>query len=273
MSFIPHLMKNLILAVFCILFCGTIHAQCDTIFLKDGSRILTVIEEVNATAVRYKRVENQTGPLYSVPVDDIKVVIFASGRRQTFNRDLLPASPVNTGAPEEKASADKILQEVSRQINYSGPRLGASYFAEGLASDDIIARGKRPYITQFGWQLETRLFTSRTGMAGLAELTVLAGGMEQGMFLPSCWAAFGLRNRHGFELSAGPALSTYGLAVVAAISTSFKIDDVYFPLTLSIVPNVRKVITETTLSGKKVAVETHTGHRITLTIGFNTAKK
>lgn len=270
-EFIPHLMKNLTLVLLFFIFYGTAHAQCDTIFLKDGSRILSVVEDVSSNEIRFRRVDNPAGPVYTVASTDIRLVIYNNGRRQTFELPGPPA-PVTTTVVD-RSSADRTLQEASRRINYSGPRLGASLFTEGLAADDIAAKGKQPYVTQFGWQFETPLFVSKTGMSGLAEFTALAGGMEQGMFLPSAWAAFGLRTRQGLEFSAGPALSAYGLAVVAAVSTSFKIDDVYFPITLSLVPNVRKVITEYTLSGKKVPVETHTGHRISLTIGFNTARK
>lgn len=109
-------------------------------------------------------------------------------------------------------------------------------------------------MTQFGWQFETRYFTLPNGTCGLVEGVILAGGLEQGKFLPSGSLLIGIRNAKGMEFGFGPNLSYSGARFVFAIGTTLKSSNVFFPINLAIVPAAD-------------------GVRISLLTGFNARSK
>jgi hypothetical protein len=158
-------------------------------------------------------------------------------------------------------------------VKFSGPRIGCTYIGPGTAATWITDQGKTPFVSQFGWQFETRIFTSRTGITGLVEFVPLIAGLEQGMVLPSGSLLFGLRGREGFEFAVGPNLSLTGFGMVFAVGTSFHIDDVYFPVNIAFVPSVTKGTKTQSYTGQITKTTEYTGHRVTLLIGFNTRKR
>tara|TARA_B100001989_G_C24550373_1_gene474075 strand:+ start:3400 stop:3903 length:504 start_codon:yes stop_codon:yes gene_type:complete len=140
----------------------------------------------------------------------------------------------------------------------SGPRLGATYITPGEIVDEIDGS----FITQYGWQFETR-FVSGEELAGLVEWVLLAGGLEKGYVLPSVTSIVGLRSKSGFEIGAGPNLSLVGVGLVFAVGYNFNIGSLNLPLNLSWVPSTR-IEDEDDLSRDLDA-----GHRVSLTFGFN----
>ena len=140
----------------------------------------------------------------------------------------------------------------------SGPRLGLTYITPG----EIVEEIDGSFITQYGWQFETR-FVSGAEMAGLVEWVFLAGGLEKGYVLPSLTSIIGLRTKSGFEIGAGPNLSLVGVGLVLAVGYNFSVGSLNLPLNLSWVPATRVEDTES------MRDYLSTGHRISLTFGFN----
>ena len=140
----------------------------------------------------------------------------------------------------------------------SGPRLGLTYITPG----EIVEEIDGSFITQYGWQFETR-FVSGEELAGLVEWVLLAGGLEKGYVLPSVTSIIGLRAKSGFEIGAGPNLSLAGAGLVFAVGYNFSIGSLNLPLNLSWVPSTR-IEDEDDLPGGVDA-----GHRVSLTFGFN----
>ena len=94
------------------------------------------------------------------------------------------------------------IYPVSGITNLSGPRLGSTLIrgetAEIMKEDyDAV-----PFVTQFGWQFETRFFTVESGITGVTEWVILVGGFEQEKFLPSLSWLIGIRTARGFEFGA-----------------------------------------------------------------------
>jgi len=136
-------------------------------------------------------------------------------------------------------------------VHLSGPRLGFTVLTDGVlnrARDQV--RDLNPFLTQFGWQFESRLFRLPNGMSGLVELVPLVGGLEQGQFIPSVSGLLGLRGPKGFEFGLGPNVTPLGADIVLALGTSFRSNGINFPVNLAVVPG-------------------HGGARISLLIGFN----
>lgn len=111
-----------------------------------------------------------------------------------------------------------------------------------------------PFLTQFGWQFETRLFQTNRGLSGLVEFVPLIGGLEQGKFLPSQSALLGLRGPKCWEFGVGPNVSLAGAGLVFAVGTSFHSQGIYFPVNLAVVPG-------------------NDGTRVSLLFGFNSRRR
>ena len=135
----------------------------------------------------------------------------------------------------------------------AGPRLGVTGLTPGHASRELNTH----VISQYGWQLETR-FSATEDTAALVEWVVLVGGMDQGYFLPSVSSLLGVRKDNGFEAALGPNLSISGIGIVIAVGQNFQIGNINLPVNLSWVPSNNSEWTR----GK-------TGHRISITCGFN----
>lgn len=162
------------------------------------------------------------------------------------------------GANAALAQPDSSAAPVSTEpLKLSGPRFGVTYLTgdlvdrlnEEFGNDLDVA----PIITQFGWQFETRLFATDTGLSGVTELVPLVGGLEQGLFLPSLSFLVGLRTASGFEFGLGPNASLGGAAYVVAAGVTQRYGELNIPLNLS-------------------AVLSDEGVRVSFLIGFNLAR-
>ena len=79
----------------------------------------------------------------------------------------------------------------------SGPRFGVTFLSAGSAADFIhdgfdfddtnqkFGSTGSAFITQYGWQWESRFADGGGNITGIVEWIALVGGMEQGRFLPS----------------------------------------------------------------------------------------
>ena len=247
----------------------------DKLVFKNGSEIPTIIIEVNADVIKYKRFDNSNGPMYLIPINEIDRIVYKDGQVDSF----IDTPKLTLKVPTET------------KLRYGGPRIGITYLEPGESTDkmnDIFNRNINPIITQFGWQFETRFFTLENGASGLVELIPMFGGMEQGLFIPSITGLVGYRSAKGYELGIGPTLSLGGSGVLIAAGTSIKSGKVVFPINIAFIPSVTKSYqeekkeeqvynplnglpeTQTTITP---AHKEHTGFRVTLTLGFNSRSK
>jgi len=252
-------------AVFCV------DAQ-DVMSLKNGSQMTVFVSEVTPTLIKFKKTTD--GPLYTMNITDVKMVMYSDGTKEEFGVVL----KVENKKPENLA--DDLLSPSKR---YGGPRVGVTFLQAGTSRDRIAEAFDRgditPWISQFGWQFETRIFTLDDGACGLVEFVPMIGGLEQGLFLPSASGILGFRTRSGVELGVGPNLSLSGVGLVMAAGASFKIGKVTFPINVVFSPN----ITKTTADSEEYdfntntyiivpGVESKSGFRLSLVMGFNSRK-
>ena len=143
-----------------------------------------------------------------------------------------------------------ILTSNAQIEKLAGPRIGLT----GITSGEISEELETNFITQYGWQWESR-FADGGEIAGLVEWVVLVGGMEQGKFLPSVSSLVGVRAGSGFELAVGPNLSVGGIGMVFSIGQNFTSGNLNLPINLAFVPG-----------------RDGSGSRISLMVGFNMNK-
>ena len=139
-----------------------------------------------------------------------------------------------------------------------GPRIGATFLTDGTSSERIESN----FITQFGYQWESRFTNDSLKFAFLGEWLVSVGGLEKGLFLPSFSALMGFRGEEGYEFALGGNLSLTGFAPILAIGKNFKIGSVNMPVNIGFVPSVDRKDPALGDAGPS-------GSRITFTIGFN----
>ncbi len=247
-------------------------AQSDTLFFRDGSVITASIVEISSESVRYIKADNLEGPRYVAEVSDLSRITYRNGRKENYSAPYA-ATTSGTSKPVVNSAATFTTDPkriTEKGVRFSGPRIGVGYIGAGKYADEISSKGKQPIVSQFGWQFETRIFTSATGLSGLAEFVPMISGMEQGLFFPSGTFLMGVRLKDKFEFAVGPTIAyPSGLGMAFTIGTSFKYDDVYFPVALAFVPDVSKQTTEVLYNGKTITTVEHTGFRVSLLFGFN----
>ena len=159
--------------------------------------------------------------------------------------------------------------------NLSGPRVGLTIISNGGLKDGIedIFGVSTNFITQFGYQFEKQIMGDEN-VAGLVEGILLIGGLEQGLFLPSLSGMFGARFASGAEFAIGPNISASGAALVIGFGKTIKAGNLNIPINFAWVPSVNRTETEdhydySTGEEWETTTTERTGHRFTVTIGFN----
>ncbi|GAA4299188.1 hypothetical protein [Nibribacter koreensis] len=220
-------MKTLVLIWLCVL--STLGAAAQDILVKrNGEEISAKILEIAPDLIKYKRFEYQDGPTISILKRDVFMIKYANGTKEVIT------AAVSTPSAAVATLEDPAMQE---SIKLGGPRLGFTVIGGRLADRLKDEENINPFLTQFGWQFETRIFTTAKGLTGLAEFVPLVGGLEQGKFLPSLNALVGLRGPKGFEIGVGPNVSLAGAGLVIAVGTNFQSEGINFPVNLAVVPS------------------------------------
>jgi opacity protein-like surface antigen len=78
-------MKIIILSLF-VLISSKSYSQ-DIIYKKDGSEIETKIVEITNDMIKYKRFDQQTGPLRNMPKSDVFMIIYEDGTKEVLKKD------------------------------------------------------------------------------------------------------------------------------------------------------------------------------------------
>ena len=250
-----------------LLLAGSARAQ-DLLTKRNGDEVLVKVVEITPAEVKYRRADNPDGPLISVYRADVFMIRYANGTKEMLNAAAVPAAsgPVSPPAavraafPDDLpavppvpavANADPNDAILGEAIRLDGPRVGFTVLTGGVL-DKAHERlpDLNPFLTQFGWQFESRLFRIPNGVSGLVEFVPLVGGLEQGQFIPSVSGLLGIRGPKGFEVGVGPNLTPLGANLVLALGTSFRSNGVNFPVNLAVVPG-------------------NGGARVSLLVGFN----
>ena len=124
-------------------------------------------------------------------------------------------------------------------INLSGPRFGLTLLSDGVI-DKLNERSLivRSPVTQFGWQFEKIFYNPvEPGPTIVSEWVVLAGGLDQGLVLPSLSWLIGIRTMGGAEFGLGPNITPAGAALAISAGKSFQVGALHVPVNLAIVPS------------------------------------
>lgn len=154
----------------------------------------------------------------------------------------------------------------------SGPRFGLTYITNGKLTKELEKEGVTSnLISQFGYQFEKQI-VGNDEIAGIVEGILFIGGLDQGLFLPSVSGMFGVRNKAAWELAVGPNLSVNGAAMVVGFGKSFNFGNINIPVNIAWVPSNSRKNDYVDNEGNTITETEKSGHRFTITVGFNMAK-
>ena len=138
------------------------------------------------------------------------------------------------------AQAQSVIEPpgVNKTVNLSGPRFGMTALGQGVV-DELQKRSitVSPNISQFGWQFEKQFYSKGSGLAAVNEWVFLAGGLEQGVVLPSLSWLVGLRTREGAEFGIGPNVTPAGVSLVLAAGVTMRTGTFNVPVNVAVVPS------------------------------------
>ncbi len=139
--------------------------------------------------------------------------------------------------PVSPAHAPQI-PPLAKSVSLAGPRFGVTVLSDGivdkLAADNIVVKNS---ISQFGWQFERQFYSKQGGPTVLNEWVVLAGGLDQGVVLPSLNWLVGVRTPEGAEFGIGPNITPAGVALAVAAGVTFRTGVLNVPMNFAIVPS------------------------------------
>ena len=79
-------MKKLLITVLGCFILATAYPQ-DIIILKSGEEIPTIVVEVSVDVIKYKKIDNQNGPTYSIAKSDIFMITYSNGTKDVFSSE------------------------------------------------------------------------------------------------------------------------------------------------------------------------------------------
>ncbi|MFN8322504.1 MAG: hypothetical protein U0T74_07580 [Chitinophagales bacterium] len=95
-------MKNITLSFCLLLVCASTLYSQDNIILRNGQEIKAKVEEVGVTEIKYKKVDNLTGPTYVISKSEVFLIQYPNGTKDVLNEPASTATEKadNYTAPE-----------------------------------------------------------------------------------------------------------------------------------------------------------------------------
>jgi hypothetical protein len=190
-------------------------------------------EQAERTQAQAAATRTQGDVIYNGPIVNVN----GQAAAQPNWPSLPPAvqsAPAATPTPEENDPHE-------RGLSLGGPRFGFSYADGGgfEKAKEAVKKAKpdadlEPFMTQFGWQMEYRLFKTDKGLTALTEFIPLVGGMDQGLALPSATWLVGLRGKNGFEMGVGPNVTLGGASMMLGIGYTMNMGGINIPVNLAV---------------------------------------
>jgi hypothetical protein len=127
-------MRKLLLLFALSIFCFTANAQ-DTLFLKDNTKVVAKVLEINDLEIKYKAFSNIDGPLYIKKKSEVVKVKYKTGSEDVFQTESKSSSNVNyASTPAPVQTYVKEEQSMSKQ-DY------ADMFRQGKSDAKIYYKG------------------------------------------------------------------------------------------------------------------------------------
>jgi hypothetical protein len=129
------------------------------------------------------------------------------------------------------------IPPAAKTVSLDGPRVGVTFLTDGVI-EKLKERDLEvgPTLSQFGWQFEKQFYNG-SGVTAVTEWVALAGGLDQGVLIPSLSWMVGVRTRDGAEFGVGPNITPAGTALVIAAGHTFRSGVLNVPVNVAVIPS------------------------------------
>ena len=110
--------------------------------LKNGDEIISKVLEIGEIYVKYKKFNNQDGPIYTIKKDKILLITYTDGEKEIFSKDKRVFSKVKV---KETLDSSEIKQ---KQILFSG--YSSFNFSNTFENDDFYSSSQINFALLFG---------------------------------------------------------------------------------------------------------------------------
>ena len=132
-------MKKIILSTLLTIFTFSICFSQDVITIKTGEDISAKILEIGQTEIKYKKFDNQTGPIYSILKSDVIIVRYENGTKDLFNVNT-PTSPTISNTISNSDNGNLFLEgQLDAAKYYKGYKVaGTGTFVTSLFLTPLV---------------------------------------------------------------------------------------------------------------------------------------
>ena len=105
--------------ILCLLCCVTSAFAKDVITKTDGTKLDVKVDEITETVIKYRKASNLNGPVYTIPISSVAIVLYENGDIDTFNSipsiSMDPTNTLNVVSDEDlvRLSNDDSKQTIS----------------------------------------------------------------------------------------------------------------------------------------------------------------
>jgi len=125
----------------------------DVIVLKNGDEIKSLVQEVGTDYVKYKKFDNQTGPVYNIATSEIFMIKYNNGSRDVFGdnttSDVPPAATPQNVQKQSEQNSQKEKEKMSGSLPlsaFAGIPLSGSVGSLTFDGTDRTIYGKNTYL-------------------------------------------------------------------------------------------------------------------------------
>lgn len=166
-------MKKCILIITMVLITAMTYAQ-DVIVKKDGSTIISKVEEIGSTEIKYKKWSNQDGPMYTISVSDVARINFENGTVESFAEETL------SSVVSDKPSSDSPTF-IDGELYFFDNNKGVRLDGQKVSEEELRRILGKEWYEKF---ISARRAAQASGtIGGFGLLGGLAGGLTLGIGL------------------------------------------------------------------------------------------
>jgi len=168
--------KLFILLGFIMLFGLGASAQ-DIIILKNGDEIKSLVQEIGVEYVKYKKFDNQSGPIYNVAITEIFMIKYQNGSKDVFNEVTKSVEPNKPTYQEEVAKpAERKTEQAERTYNNLSNDLKNEFEKIGTNDKLMLSFFERNHFTNYYNRFNNTCNQRNSGKKLLAAGLVLSAG-------------------------------------------------------------------------------------------------
>jgi len=176
-----NIMQRTFLLLFVFLVSAVTAFSQDIITLKNGNDIQALVQEIGENDVKYKKFENQSGPVYTMKKAEILMIRYANGSKDVFAADTTPESTPTKAEVQQQTTVNQqinpnnsstnaqqqlpaVKSTSGKQINPYGPK--KSLFLAGFLSFIIPGVGQfyNGEVSYGLWDLGSYILFNTIGM-------------------------------------------------------------------------------------------------------------